>query len=125
MNCGLRIADCELKSPQPPFSKGGKIYRARAARPYKGPRTGRFVNRPYKPATTSGRPYMEEKKMDPKMDPKMLAAFLLIERIITDGPEIINSISAAWQKVDPTAEDFDALVTVMEAQRPKDPLKKQ
>ena len=66
-------------------------------------------------------PHRKEKKMDPKM----LAAFLLIERIITDGPEIINSISAAWQKVDPTAEDFDALVTVMEAQRPKDPLKKE
>jgi hypothetical protein len=58
------------------------------------------------------------------MDPKMLAAFLLIEKIITEGPGIINDISAAWQKVDPTAEDFEALVGVMEGQRPKDPLKK-
>jgi hypothetical protein len=58
------------------------------------------------------------------MNAVMMASFLLIERIITEGPQIINNISAAWQKVDPTAEDFEALVGMLEAERPKDPLKK-
>lgn len=61
--------------------------------------------------------------MDP-LSPIGIAAFMLISRIITEGPQIINDVSAAWQKVDPTAQDFEALVTVIEAQRPKDPLKK-
>lgn len=58
------------------------------------------------------------------MDPKVLAAYLLIQQIIINGPGIINEIQMAWAKVDPTAEDFDALVEVIETMRPKDPLEK-
>lgn len=58
------------------------------------------------------------------MDPKVLAAFLLIEKIIIYGPQIINDISLAWAKEDATAEDFQVLVDVIEGLRPKDPLGK-
>lgn len=58
------------------------------------------------------------------MDSKNWAAFLLIERIILEGPKAILSIASAWNKADPTAEDFEALADVLEAHRPKDPLKK-
>lgn len=58
------------------------------------------------------------------MDPKMVAAFLIIEKLILEGPQIINDISAAWLKEDPTAEDFQVLVDVVESLRPKDPLNK-
>ncbi len=53
-----------------------------------------------------------------------LAAFMLIQQIIVNGPGVISEISAAWSKLDPTAEDFDALVNAIEAVRPKDPLGK-
>jgi len=68
------------------------------------------------------RPYKEDEEMDPTA---IFASLLLIGRIAQEGPQIINDVSAAWQKVDPTAKDFEALITVMEASRPKDPLKKQ
>ena len=68
------------------------------------------------------RPYKEDEEMDPTA---IFASLLLIGRIAQEGPQIINDVSAARQKVDPTAKDFEALITVMEASRPKDPLKKQ
>ena len=56
------------------------------------------------------------------MDPKALAIYLIIERLILEGPQIINEISAAWQKEDPTAEDFQVLADLVDVLRPKDPL---
>lgn len=58
------------------------------------------------------------------MTPAEIAAFALIQQIILNGPGIINEISAAWIKEDPTAEDFDVLVGVIDSLRPKDPLGK-
>jgi hypothetical protein len=58
------------------------------------------------------------------MDPIVAAATLmLIQRLITDGPAGVQKIMMAWQKVDPNAEDFEALIGIMEQERPKDPLK--
>ncbi len=60
-----------------------------------------------------------------KVDPRVIAISMTVaERILFDGPQAIIAIAEAWKKVDPTAEDFEKLVGVMEGMRPKDPLKK-
>lgn len=38
-----------------------------------------------------------------------LAAISLIQLLITEGPKALHDIMVAWNKVDPTFEDFDAL----------------
>jgi hypothetical protein len=58
------------------------------------------------------------------MTPEQAAAFFLIQQIILNGPAIINEISMAWSKVDPSAEDFEALAEIIDTLRPKDPLGK-
>lgn len=61
------------------------------------------------------------------MDPQALVLTIsLIRLLVTEVPQGIKTVSdilLAWQKVDPTAEDFDALATIIESKRPKDPLK--
>jgi hypothetical protein len=59
------------------------------------------------------------------MNPRLAVLLALIaERFLLDGPAAIQKIQAAFNNTDPTAENFDGLIAAMEAERPKDPLKK-
>ena len=59
------------------------------------------------------------------MDPQLAVLLAIIgERFLVDGVEAIPKIKAAFANSDPTAEDFEGLITELEAQRPVDPLKK-
>ena len=58
------------------------------------------------------------------MTPEQVAAFALISQIIINGPQVILEISEAWAKADPSGEDWQVLVDVIEGLRPKDPLGK-
>lgn len=61
------------------------------------------------------------------MDPQALVLTIsLIRLLVTEVPQGIKTVSdilLAWQKVDPTFEDFEALAVLIESKRPKDPLK--
>jgi hypothetical protein len=60
------------------------------------------------------------------MDPATaVAALTIINTLITTLPSGIKAfrdIMVAWDKVDPTAEDFEALAILIGSKRPKDPL---
>lgn len=59
------------------------------------------------------------------MDPRLAILLALIaERLLLEGPAAILKIKAAFANTEPTAEDFEGLISAMEAERPVDPLKK-
>jgi hypothetical protein len=61
------------------------------------------------------------------MSPEAMALAITLARMVLEnipaGIKAVQDIMVAWQKSDPTGEDFEALALLVESKRPKDPLK--